>query len=127
MALEAIHQRCQHEKHREPEQAQAMDHRIEHVGAHGGAVRHRLHGSQFLQRPKNQRHHCDLHHPNQQPFGAGEGVLGVAAETELVDHRQHHVLEYRGFHLARPEADPVSECVPHYRLPSAPCCWNQSL
>jgi hypothetical protein len=59
----------QREKQHQPEQAQAVDQRVEHVGADRRAVGHGLHRAPALQRPDHGHHHGDLQQPDQQPAG----------------------------------------------------------
>ncbi|MCY1306917.1 hypothetical protein D9M70_568040 [compost metagenome] len=116
MPFERVRQRRQQEEHGKAEQPEAVDRRVNHVGADRRAVGHRLDRTPFFQRTQDQEHRRDLHQPHQQPLGAGEGLFGIAAKAEVIDHRQHHVLEQRAFDLP----DPAVERLPHYRLPS--CC-----
>ena len=92
-AQRVVEERLQQEEHREPEKAEAMDHRVEHVDADGRPVGDRLHRTPALQRPDDGDEHEDLDQPDQQPAGGVEGVFRPATEADGINEGLHGRLE----------------------------------
>ncbi len=107
LAVERVDQRLQREEQQQREQAEPVEQRVDDVRPHGAAILHRLHGAPALQRPQHQQHHGNLHQAHQQPFGAGIGILHVAAHADGIGERHHDMLEQQVLRLGEGVGDPV--------------------
>jgi hypothetical protein len=92
------------EKQRQPEQAEPVDQGVDHVGADGSTVVHRLHRPQTLQRPDQCQQDHDLQRAEQQPAGGIEGVFHPGAGADGKHQRLHHGFEQRLLHGGEPLA-----------------------
>mmetsp|Transcript_36595 Transcript_36595/g.84867 ORF Transcript_36595/g.84867 Transcript_36595/m.84867 type:complete len:323 (-) Transcript_36595:1691-2659(-) len=95
------------EEHRQAHQPQAVDQRVDHVGAHRRAVADGLDRPAALQQPDAEQQHRHLDAAPQQPASGIEGVLQQIAKAECEHEGLHDGLVQRELRGIKGVGDPV--------------------
>ena len=100
----------QREKQGNAKHTQPVYHRVQHVGAYGGAVQHWLHWPPALQRPDHRQQNSNLNQAHHEPGGGFIAVFQQVAQAQRKHGRLHGQLEQpllhrrkvmtQGFHAA---------------------------
>ena len=99
LAKQRAEQWLHRKKHGDPEQTEAVNQGVEHIGAYRGAVGHRLDRAPALQRANHRHHDQQLQQADQQPARGIEPVWQQVPQADGEHQRLQHLLKQQALQV----------------------------